>query len=336
MSELANYWAKNGEHIDLIFLVKHTPFFDRSSKLKSVSEPHFSYDKNILSKFFYKIRLLFFLRKKYKELGTDVILSFGEGYNSFVLLSALKTKINVYISDRSNPKKTLSPSLKAFKKFLYPKAKGILAQTTFAKEILYEYTKHENILLVPNPIKIIPSIDLEKRNIILNVGRLVKEKDQLTLIRMFSKISNNDWELHIIGDGPLRNMLEDEITRLNLKESVKLLGSQKDLSKYFSESKIFAFTSISEGYPNALCEAMAFPLASISFDCDAGPRDIINNNVNGILIEKNDFKNYIFNLKKLMESEDLRKELTHNSIKIARKQSLPKISNKILNEFRKT
>tara|TARA_R110002012_G_scaffold263456_2_gene446479 strand:+ start:142467 stop:143528 length:1062 start_codon:yes stop_codon:yes gene_type:complete len=335
MSELANFWAKEGHSVDIIFLVHHAPFFTIHQKVNSISMPEFEYKKTLFSKFIYSIRLFFYLRNRIRKFSPDITLSFGEGYNSFVLLSTIGLKKSVYISDRSNPLAPLSPMLNFFQKQLYPKAKGIFAQTTFAKEILYKKTQHSNIILLPNPVKVIEDLNLEKKNIILNVGRLVWEKDQLTLIRIFNKISNEEWQLHIVGDGPLRSEIENEIIKLNLQKKVILHGSQRNLSKYFSSAKIFAFTSLSEGYPNALCEAMAFPLACISFDCNAGPRDIIKNDINGLLITSGDFKKYQKELNKLMNSSKLQNDLKMESIKIIENQTIDRIAHNMMKEFEK-
>ncbi|WP_299434144.1 glycosyltransferase [uncultured Aquimarina sp.] len=334
MSELADYWSNNSMHIDLVFLVKHKPFYEVNENLNSVSTPNFTYKKNLISKFLYKIKLLFYLRNKYKNLKTDVVLSFGEGYNSFVLLSGLGTRVNVFVSNRSNPFKELSLSLRIFQKMLYPTAKGIFVQTSLAKEIMLKKIQHKNIILMPNPVKIIHRVDAVKRNIVLNVGRLVPEKDQLTLIRIFDEINRKDWELHIIGDGPLRSQLENEIRTRKLEENVKLLGIKRDLSVYMSKSKVFAFTSISEGYPNALCEAMAFPLACISFDCDAGPRDIIEDGENGFLIDKNNDELYKKRLLELMDSDELQNNFMSKSINIRNDQTIERISEEILSALK--
>lgn len=336
MNELSSYWADQGLHIDLIFLVNHKPFYKINKQLKSVSFPNFHYKKNVFSKFVYKLKLFFFLRKKYRSLKTDVVLSFGEGYNSFVLLSSLGMGISVFVSNRSNPLKKQSLSLSLLEKFLYPRASGILVQTSFAKRLMQKKVRHNNIILIPNPIKIIPNTkEVDKKNIILNIGRLVPEKDQLTLIRIFSEIEHKNWELHIIGSGPLRRTLEKEIKTLKMESHVKLLGSKEYLSPYMSKSSIFAFTSISEGYPNALCEAMAFPLPCIAFDCDAGPKDILINNENGFLIDRNNIDQYKRNLMRLMTSKDLRANFMNNAVLIRDNQTIDIIALKILEVLKK-
>ncbi len=333
MSELANQWAQEEIHVDLVFLVKHKPFYPINEKLNSISMPSFSYKKKTLSKLIYKIKLLFYLRRKYQSLKPDVILSFGEGYNLFVILSTIGTKIKIYVSNRSNPFKKLPFMLQIFEKILYPLTDGIFVQTSLGKKVVYNKVKHKNIKIIPNPIKRIPKIDIKKRNIILNIGRLVPEKDQANLIKIFHEIDQKDWELHIIGDGPLKGKLTKQIEEYGLQRKIKLLGSKKDLSPYLSQSKIFAFSSISEGYPNALCEAMAFPLPCISFDCDAGPRDIIKDGINGFLIEKNNVKDYKSKLLQLMNSEKLRNNLSQKSLVIRDSQSIEEISQMMLKNF---
>ncbi len=333
MSELANHWGDEEVHVDLIFLVKHEPFYLINDKLNSVSMPSFGYKKNVISKLFYKVKLLFYLRRKYKNLNPDVVLSFGEGYNLFVILSTLGTRKKIYVANRSSPFKELPFILKIFEKILYPIADGVFVQTSLAKKVIYEKLKHKNIKVIPNPIKIIPQISVQKKNIILNVGRLVPEKDQSNLINIFYEMDLKDWELHIVGDGPLRNKLEKLIEEYGLHSRIKLLGSQKDLSPYLSQSKIFAFSSISEGYPNALCEAMAFPLPCISFDCDAGPRDIIKDQVNGFLVEKRNNEEYKAKLLELIRNEELRERFMKASINIRESHSIEKISNRILKSF---
>ncbi|ELR68647.1 hypothetical protein C900_00158 [Fulvivirga imtechensis AK7] len=333
MSELANYWSNEGLNIDIIFLVNHEPFFEINKKVNSIAMPEFTYSKSSISKIVYSLRLILFLRRKVRKIKPDVILSFGEGYNSFVLLSTLGLKADVYVSNRSNPLKRQNFLLSTYERILYPRAKGILAQTSLAKKILYNKLKHENIFVVPNPTKVIPRIECKKENIILNVGRLVPEKNQLTLITVFNQVRYEDWQLHIVGDGPLKGALEEEINTLGLQNSVKLLGAKKNLSKYYSRARIFALTSISEGYPNALCEAMAFPLACISFDCNAGPRDIIKNGTNGFLIKEGDIYEYANKLQMMMKSDELQKKFTSESIKLREVHSTQIIANRILNAF---
>jgi len=97
---------------------------------------------------------------------------------------------------------------------------------------------------------------------------------------------------------------------------VVLAGQQKEVDNFLEESKIYVLTSDIEGYPNALCEAMAHGLACVSFDCVAGPSDIIEHGKNGILIEDGYTELFARELDLLIEDEDSRRKLGEEAEKI--------------------
>src|SRR5690606_22940547 len=112
-------------------------------------------------------------------------------------------------------------------------------------------------------------------------------------------IKNEDWALHIIGDGVNRNAYESLIKSLNIEHKVKLLGNKTNVDTYYNESSVFVFTSRFEGFPNALTEAMYFGLPSISTDCPSGPSELITDGYNGFLISVEDQQALEVQLKKL-------------------------------------
>src|SRR5690606_16691843 len=122
-------------------------------------------------------------------------------------------------------------------------------------------------------LKKFTSASKRDKGIILNVGRLVSEKNQTELIEIFSQSNYENWILKIVGNGPLKLRLEKRTAELGLEQHVQIIEFTESIDEYFSEADIFAFTSISEGFPNALAEAMAHGIACISFDCPTGPSD---------------------------------------------------------------
>src|SRR5690606_33721252 len=143
---------------------------------------------------------------------------------------------------------------------------------------------------------------------IISVGRLVKSKNFKELINIFAQIGDREWKLIIVGDGPEHQNLNKLVHKLQITDQVFLVGQHDDVDFYFSRSSIFAFTSLSEAFPNVLNEAMAFPLPVISYDCIAGPSDMIINNHNGILVPLNDSQNFKNHLELLMSDQDKRKK----------------------------
>ena len=118
---------------------------------------------------------------------------------------------------------------------------------------------------------------------------------------------------------------------LGCQEKIDFLGIVKDVKRLYSKSAIFAFTSTLEGFPNALAEAMAAGCACISFDCVAGPSDIIDDGINGILIPVGNDTLYKEKLQLLMEDQGLRERFS-----IAAKEKMNQfeasyISNKFYN-----
>lgn len=114
--------------------------------------------------------------------------------------------------------------------------------------------------------------------VIINVGSLSYQKGQIHLIRAFSKVkeNNNDIKLVILGTGKLECKLKKLAKELGLEDDIFFLGFQKNPFKYLNNSNIFVLTSLYEGFPNALVEAMACGLPIISTDCRSGPREILS------------------------------------------------------------
>jgi len=140
--------------------------------------------------------------------------------------------------------------------------------------------------------------------IILNIGRLTKDKQQGLLIDMWAKVQEkNGWKLWIVGDGEEKDNLEKKIIALDLKDSVKLIPATKNIEEIYKRASFFAFTSRCEGFGMVLLEAMSFGVPCISFDCPSGPRDIVSNEVNGYLIENNNTQDYILKLQKIVQME---------------------------------
>jgi glycosyltransferase involved in cell wall biosynthesis len=253
-------------------------------------------------------KTFFFLRKTLKKINPDVLLSFGGKYNSFVLLASSGLKINTFISDRSKPDISYGFFLDILNPITYKKATGIIAQTQLAKQILFERTNHKNISVIPNPVKIQEANEKNKENYILNVGRFVSTKQQELLVDYFALVVKNspNWKLVFIGDGPQLQKTKEKAIKLKIADSVIFVGLTDDVEYYYKQSSIFAFTSISEGFPNVLLEAMSHGLACISFNCNAGPSELIDEGINGFLIPENNAALYIEKLQLLMSDNELR------------------------------
>ena len=330
ISELANQFFERGIKVHLILLAKSEDFYIVNRNI-TIHRLGFV-NKGKLQKIFSELQVFIKLRQLLKEHRPDAVLSFLDEINVFTILASRFLNLRVFVSDRSNPKMKLIPSIYLLKKFTYPYATGIISQTVLAKNTIEEFTGHKNVHVIPNPVKevqLYPEIRREK--IILNIGRLVPEKGQNYLLQAFSRLQVGDWKLVILGDGPLRETLEKQILDLELSGKVEMPGSVRDVDRWLARASIFALSSISEGFPNALIEAMAAGLPCVSFDCDAGPRDIIKNHVDGLLVPNRDVAGMTKQLEYLIESESsYRDKISFEALKIRNVLSSESISNKYL------
>jgi GalNAc-alpha-(1->4)-GalNAc-alpha-(1->3)-diNAcBac-PP-undecaprenol alpha-1,4-N-acetyl-D-galactosaminyltransferase len=309
VAELANYFSTKPS-IDLhlvLYGIQREIFYALPGNI-TIHRPDFIFNnsRRLLSSF----KTLSFLRKKLTNLQATAILSFGEYWNSFVLLALIGKKLPVYISDRCQPDKNLGTKQEFLRKWLYPKANGIIAQTEAAKAIYRKRNLNQNIKVIGNPIRnIIADNTFQKEKIVLSVGRLIATKHHDELIRLFVKINQPDWKLVIVGSDALKqkNMVKLQmlIDDLNATDKVILAGKQSDVESYYRRSKIFAFTSSSEGFPNVIGEAQSAGLPVVAFDCVAGPSDMISDSENGFLIPLFDYELFQQKLSALMSDENL-------------------------------
>lgn len=313
MSELTRYFCqfKNYEVHLILYGLKRDIFYPLPTNI-NIYKPSFEF--NNAKRTWSTIKTLLFLRKKIKQIKPDTLLSFGEYWNSFVLLANTGLPFRVFVSDRCQPDKSLGKLHDFLRKMLYPKAAGVICQTELAKNIYQNIFDQKNFRVIGNPIREIKSSQiLKKDNIVLTVGRLIKTKHHDELIKIFAELYPIDWKLVIIGDDALkqknRNKLANLIKELGMQEKIKLMGKMSNVDEFYNKSKIFAFTSSSEGFPNVIGEAMSAGLPVIAYDCIAGPRELIEHEMTGYLIELHNQEKFKSSLKRLIEDENLRLEM---------------------------
>ena len=192
---------------------------------------------------------------------------------------------------------------------------------------------NKNSYLIPNLIgEPFESFDQnlisQKENTLIYVGRLDQDKNVGEILDIINQVDLNDFQLKIIGDGPSRNDLENKLnSNENLKDKVQFLGSQSisEIYKELTKSKIFLFTSKTECLPTVLIEANLMSNALISYNCNYGPSDIVDES-NGFLIPKSDQKQFIEKLQFLInQPEELNTILrtsSRNSYKWRKKEIL--------------
>lgn len=312
--------SKKGVEVKIFMISSDQVFYEVSENIELL------YGKKDLNNKWQTFSSLLKLRKFIHDYKPDHVLSFSGKMSAYVSLSLYGIDVDVIPFHRGSPYKTYGRLNNYLNKKIFPKSKALVVQTETAKKVFTEKYNNKNIIVTPNPVRDIHiNENIEKENIIITVSRLVKGKGLEKLINIFKNLENKQWNLYILGDGYLRNELQDQINKLGLKDRVKLLGFQKNVDDYFAKASIFAFSSESEGFPNALLEAMCAGLACISFDCPTGPSEMIVNGENGYLIPMDDDIEYEEKLNELIKNKELRASFGKEAIKLNKKHAPEKI-----------
>ena len=144
---------------------------------------------------------------------------------------------------------------------------------------------------------------------ILAAGRLTRQKGFDLLIDAFSRVAPHhpQWGLRICGRGPLCRGLQKRIDRHGLADVVTLAGAARDLGEEMTRASIFVLSSRTEGFPLVLIEAMSHGMAVVAFDCPTGPRDVIDDHRNGILVAPRDIVALARGVGEMISNPELRR-----------------------------
>lgn len=248
-------------------------------------------------------------RRIVKDLAPSFLISFMNKYNAFAILSLVGVGVPVIVSERGSPTERL-PFLRTLARdILYPLAAGLICQTRAGHDFIRSRTHVRRSIVIPNPVqRIIDPHDRYPQDYILGVGRFVESKAFDHLIRAFSAMRDCKLRLVLCGDGPLRGQLENVADELGVGDRVEFVGLVSDLAPYFRQARIFAFSSLHEGYPNALAEAAASGLPCVSYNCPTGPAEILRHGESGILVPVGDIGAFTAALERLASDRILAEE----------------------------
>lgn len=197
------------------------------------------------------------------------------------------------------------------KKLFYRKLDKLVVLTEREKNIYIKYCKNTIVISNPAPFEGNYKYNKESKKI-LNIGRLDKGKTVNYTIEAFSKISSRypEWLLEIVGEGEEEENLKKLVRELKLEEQVVFSEFTLDVVKKYKEAAFTVLTSQTEAMPMVLIESKMCGVPSISFDIESGPREIIENMKDGILVEKNNIDKLANAIESLICNDQLRIEMS--------------------------
>jgi len=297
------------------------------------------------------------LRRKKIQYAVS-FLAFPNLINGIVAM--FNPSVKMYVSERGFPSDNTTSKLslkiaKIFYPLLYNRCYKLFSNSVYINKDLKEnFGITIPMEVVYNPIELpentIVTSSIENTGAplkIINVGTLNTRKNQQMIITAIAELGT-EYELSVLGNGHLENALKNQITKLKLEKQVFLKGRVKNVNAHLLASDCFVLSSFTEGFPNALLEAMAVGLPSISTNCLSGPLELLHDNkplqiekgdffkaTYGILINNDDHMGLIKALRYLYENPEERKKYSALSLERASQYQLDTIYNHF-NEFIKS
>lgn len=227
--------------------------------------------------------------------------------------------IDSILNDKNNIIKFLHRNI--LLKLFYNKLDKIITVSNGAKENIskYLYNKNRNrIECIYNPIKINKIKEKSKEKLkekiekpfIIGIGRLEKQKNFILLIKAYRILLDRGIKhnLIILGQGSQKEYLSNEVKNLNMEEKVKFLGFKENPYKYLNQADLFVQSSIYEGLPTVLIEALVLNVPVVATNCPDGASEILDNGKYGLLVKMNDEKALADAIEKILKDKDLQKK----------------------------
>lgn len=256
--------------------------------------------------------IVYKIRKILKEEHIDTLIVIESMSILFTLPATLGLSVNHICWEHFNFNNDLGKKGRRIARQLAARyCDSVVTLTEKDRDYWLDGTKHKSqIIAIPNPCPFpIQDYDQEKDSkTVLAVGRLTHIKGFDMLLEAWIQVTKAmpDWTLKIVGEGEERPSLTDIITKNQLDNSVDLVGNINDVSQYYKDAEIFCLSSRFEGFGLVLIEAMSFGLPIVSFDCEAGPAEVLEN-TGSILVPEKDINKLALSLIELMNNDKQRK-----------------------------
>ncbi|MDR8410077.1 glycosyltransferase family 4 protein [Nonomuraea sp. 3-1Str] len=261
------------------------------------------------------------LARYIRSLDTGVLMATRPGLNLAMAQLALPSVITV-----GQEHVALRTQVEPMQELIKWRYRRFDALTTLTKADLRDYRatlpkKPKRLVRIPNAV---PPMEggLSKLDakVVVAVGRMTRLKGFHRLITAWEQVAqaHPDWQLRIFGAGPQEDNLRTQIAEAGLEGKVVLPGPTSDVGAELEKASIFVLSSRHEGFPMTILEAMAKGLAIVSFNSPHGPKEMITDEVDGLLVKPRTNANLATSIMRVIEDEDLRRRLAAGALETAR------------------
>ena len=310
----ASLFVTKGHSVTLLILDEVSNLFYPVDPLVKIIQQPLSFgitpEGNIITR---KIKLLsdvLKLRKLVKQLQPDIIIATEYPFAVAAVLSGAKKQSKV-VSWEHHHFYELKKNIfwNEIFNLTYPRLYAVVCLNEDEKSLFG--TANTNPVVIPNFIQPATKADLTNK-LLLTIGRLTSIKGTVLLLQTAKSVllQHPNWQWKLIGDGDMKEQVLSFIEQENLQHRLILQAPiEHTILPEYQNAAIYVMTSRNECFPMTLLEAMSVGLPCISFDCETGPRHIINNYEDGLLIEKENTGKLAAAISSLISNEEERKKM---------------------------
>ncbi len=340
-ANLANHWAAKGWEVFIVTLAsQELDFYDLHPRVQRITLGLAGESRNAAVGMWNNLRRIYALRRVLRRVRPQVAVAMMTTANVLLAIAAwgLSNLLCVGSERIHPPQMPTGQPWEMLRRYLYRSLDSVVTLTTESAAWLRANTLAHRVVVIPNavpwpfPVQE-PVLPVERyvsnvRRILLAVGRLDKQKGFDLLLKAFSIIADDhsDWDLVILGEGPLRSHLESQVQELELVGRVMLPGRVGNIRDWYRRADLYVMSSLFEGFPNTLVEALVHGTAAVSYDCDTGPRDIIRHEVDGLLVPAGDVAKLADALDRLMGDRELRQQYALRAVEARERFSIERVA----------
>jgi GalNAc-alpha-(1->4)-GalNAc-alpha-(1->3)-diNAcBac-PP-undecaprenol alpha-1,4-N-acetyl-D-galactosaminyltransferase len=334
MSIIANYWAARGWQLTILTFDDGSipPFYDLDKRIE-----HRSLGINLQSGYNiaslkHNLRQISFLKKAIVDSQPQLVISSVNKINILTLLACWQVKVPTIVCEDVYPAfNGLNKVWQFLQDWTYRRASLITVQTHSALAFFPNHKGYKTTV-IPNPVSVPRSEEMASQlytddRHLLAIGKLTEQKGFDLLIKAFAEVCDThpEWTLTILGEGELREELEDLCDRLEVRERIFMPGIVENIDAHLRKADIFTLSSRFEGFPVTLCEAMACGVPVIATDCLSGPREIVHNGVDGMLVVPDNVDALAVGLDLLMSDPVKRQYFSHHAPQVIERFGMEKV-----------
>nr|WP_276208740.1 glycosyltransferase family 4 protein [Caulobacter sp. 17J65-9] len=302
ITHMSRHWAMKGDAVCLVTITgPDRKVYDVDPRVRLIHLDLDQPSKSGLGKLQQILFRIWSVRREIRRFKPDAALGFMPSSAVLLALAALGIRCRTIGCERNYPPKLpLSRAWELARRHLYRLLDCVSVQTEAAEVWIRTNTTARRTVVIPNAlpwplVDSLPTLEPDAaippdRLVALAAGRLNPAKGFDNLVRAFGVLARRwpEWDLVILGEGDERERLKELIDELGLSGRVFMPGRAGNLSEWFSRAELFVLSSRTEGFPNILLEAMGAGVPAVATDCQTGPRELIDDGVNGLLAPEGD------------------------------------------------